>query len=153
MSQSGRSILDAASSWHERNSANLASLGIEARLVGPTTGLSKNSASIEFISSESLVAATVWDSGEYEVITTSQRCLIASPSTSPRESERRGPKASLDLGFLRHVRVRLGASPSPRLLSASMMSPATSAAMAPRYSLILTEKRRCRRDGGLHARP
>jgi hypothetical protein len=54
-----RPLLGAVVSWHGRSSAELASLGVEARLVGPTSGRSKNSATVEFISPERLVAATV----------------------------------------------------------------------------------------------
>lgn len=61
--------LKSIASWHGRNAPELASRGVESRLVGPTVGRSKDSATVEFISPECLVAATVWDSGESEVIT------------------------------------------------------------------------------------
>ena len=61
--------LKAIASWHDRNGPELASRGVESRLVGPTAGRSKDSATVEFISPECLVAATIWDSGESEVIT------------------------------------------------------------------------------------
>jgi hypothetical protein len=43
--------------------------GCRSEACGPTVGRSKNSATVEFISPERLVAATFWDSGEGEVIT------------------------------------------------------------------------------------
>jgi hypothetical protein len=66
---SGR-FLDAAVKWLERNRARLASVGVDARLVGPTTGRSKNSLTAEFVGPDRLVGVTIWDSGEVEVITT-----------------------------------------------------------------------------------
>jgi hypothetical protein len=69
MSEVRRINLDTVVSWRDRNGAELASRGVESRLVGPTAGRSKDSATVEFISPECLVAATIWDSGESEVIT------------------------------------------------------------------------------------
>ncbi|WP_433531973.1 hypothetical protein ACQPYA_07885 [Micromonospora sp. CA-263727] len=69
MSEMRRIDLKDIASWHGRNAPELASRGVESRLVGPTVGRSKDSAAVEFISPEYLVAATVWDSGESEVIT------------------------------------------------------------------------------------
>ena len=70
MSEVRRIDLDTVVSWRDRNGAELASRGVESRLVGPTAGRSKDSATVEFISPECLVTATIWDSGESEVITT-----------------------------------------------------------------------------------
>ncbi|MCC2336641.1 hypothetical protein [Cellulomonas wangsupingiae] len=42
---------------------------IEIRQTGPTSGRLKNSITLELISSERLVAVTIWESGESEVIT------------------------------------------------------------------------------------
>jgi hypothetical protein len=69
MFQMRRIDLDTLGFWRDRNDPGLASRGIESRLVGPTVGRSKDSATVEFISAECLVAATIWDSGESEVIT------------------------------------------------------------------------------------
>lgn len=69
MSEVRRMNLEAVVSWHERYGTELASQSVELRLVGPTAGRSKDSATVEFISPECLVSATIWDSGESEVIT------------------------------------------------------------------------------------
>jgi hypothetical protein len=69
MSDVRRIDLHAVVSWHDRYGAELASRGVETRLISPTVGRSKDSATVEFISAECLVSATVWDSGESEVIT------------------------------------------------------------------------------------
>jgi len=71
VSGSKHRLLDAIAIWQGRNYGLLAETHVQSRLVGPTAGRSKNSVAVEFISSHSLVAATVWDSGECEVITTS----------------------------------------------------------------------------------
>jgi hypothetical protein len=61
--------LDVVVSWHDRHGAELASRDVETRLISPTPGRIRDSATVEFISPECLVSATVWDSGESEVIT------------------------------------------------------------------------------------
>jgi hypothetical protein len=71
MSEVGRPILDTAVSWHDCNNGKLASLGVEARLVDPTPGRSKNSAAVEFASPDCLIALTIWDLGACGVITSS----------------------------------------------------------------------------------
>lgn len=64
-------LLHAAVDWQSSKAELLLAQGVESRVVGPTTDLSKNSATIEFISSRLLVAVSIWDSGECEVITDS----------------------------------------------------------------------------------
>lgn len=71
MPGSNPALIDSTVDWQERNDDFLAAAGVQSRLVGPTSGRSKNSATVEFISSRFLVSATIWDSGECEVITTS----------------------------------------------------------------------------------
>jgi hypothetical protein len=71
MAGSNLFLLDSTAIWQERNGGFLAASDVQTRLVGPTSGRSKNSATVEFISSRLLVSATIWDSGECEVITTS----------------------------------------------------------------------------------
>lgn len=63
-----QSLLIAAVDWQVRKTGLLSAAGVESRAQGPTTSLSKNSATIEFISSRLLIGVTIWDSGECEAI-------------------------------------------------------------------------------------
>jgi hypothetical protein len=60
--------LIAVEQWHEANWADLAEQGISMTLRPRSTGRSKNSASIEFVTGVRAVSAVVWDSGEAEVL-------------------------------------------------------------------------------------
>lgn len=68
MSRPDPNFLSAALAWHSKNVDALSDVGVESRVLGPTTGRSKNSATIEFVSFSLLVGVTMWDSGECEVI-------------------------------------------------------------------------------------
>lgn len=68
MSERDPSILGAAVNWHLVNTEAWSAAGVQSRVVGPSSGLSKNSVTIEFVSSRLLIGVTVWDSGEAEVI-------------------------------------------------------------------------------------
>ncbi len=61
-------LLDSVGAWQLANSELLSAVGVESTVVGPTVDRNKNSATVELISSRLLVAVTIWDSGECEVI-------------------------------------------------------------------------------------
>ncbi len=61
-------LLGTAVGWQSDHAQVMLEAGVESRAVGPSSDLSKNSATIEFVSSRLLVAVTIWDSGECEVI-------------------------------------------------------------------------------------
>ncbi|WP_155806792.1 hypothetical protein [Leifsonia xyli] len=67
MSESENRILEAVVEWHLLAYEILASTGVEVVLSGPTSGRNKESVVLEIVSSNQLVALTIWDSGEYEV--------------------------------------------------------------------------------------
>lgn len=68
MTEQDPSLLGAAVDWHLDNAEALSAAGVQSRIVGPSTGLSKNSVTIEFVSSRLLIGVTIWDSGEGEAI-------------------------------------------------------------------------------------
>lgn len=57
----------AAVEWFELNAALLMSLGVEVRLVGPSTDTNKNSVQIDFFSPQLLVMVSIWDSWECDL--------------------------------------------------------------------------------------
>jgi len=68
MSEQDPRLLSAAVDWHLREAKLLSAAGVQSRVVGPSTGRSKNSVTIELISSRLLIGVIIWDSGEGEVI-------------------------------------------------------------------------------------
>lgn len=70
MPEKVRGILGAVVTWHERSQDRLSTVRVEVDLVGPTVGRSKNSITVEIVAPDRLVGVTIWDSGEYEEITT-----------------------------------------------------------------------------------
>jgi hypothetical protein len=66
----GRDLLVAVEGWHELHREELLSAGISTwlRPSSPTSGFSKDSASIDFQRGEVVANAAVWDSGECELM-------------------------------------------------------------------------------------
>ena len=69
MADRNRLLLDEAVAWHVRNSGRMLSQHVDGALIGPTTGQSKDSIILEFQSSGRISVVTIWDSGEYEIVT------------------------------------------------------------------------------------
>jgi hypothetical protein len=69
MQQGNRLLFEEASAWYLRNLATVESWGVECALRPPTTGLNNDSVLLEFVAPARLIAVTIWDSGEFEVIT------------------------------------------------------------------------------------
>lgn len=63
-----RSMLEHAMAWYSRSAAPLSLRGIDITLKGPTSGRNKNSVTVEIVAQPALVAVTIWDSGEFEII-------------------------------------------------------------------------------------
>lgn len=68
MPDRNRQFLEQARGWHERSVGILTSKGIDVNLIGPSVGRSKDCVVVQVIASTALIAVTIWDSGEYEVI-------------------------------------------------------------------------------------
>ncbi|BDZ63550.1 hypothetical protein [Agromyces mangrovi Wang et al. 2018] len=68
MGVQSRHLLTSAVVWLELNLKSMEADGASVDLTGPSSGRSKDSVTLEIATERELVVATIWDSGEFEVI-------------------------------------------------------------------------------------